>query len=51
MPFDIIIGRGMACCLHPMAAWRVLTKSGRALVVGAYASAGFVATLAALVLF
>jgi hypothetical protein len=50
MPFEIIIGRGMACCLHPTAAWRVLSRSGRALVVGAYAGAGFLTTLVALLL-
>lgn len=50
MTFETIIGRGLACCLHPKAAWRVLTRSGRALVVGAYAAAGFVTTLAALIL-
>jgi hypothetical protein len=51
MPFEIIIGRGIACCLYPLAAWRVLTKSGRALVVGAYACMAFFATLAALLIF
>jgi hypothetical protein len=45
---ELIIGRGLACCLYPRAAWRVLTKSGRALVVAAYAGAGFVVTLTAL---
>jgi hypothetical protein len=51
MPFEIIIGRGIACCLHPLAAWRVLTKSGRALVVGAYAGMAFFTTLAVLLIF
>lgn len=50
MTFEVILGRGMACCLHPTAAWRVMTPSGRALVVGAYASAGFIVTLAGLFL-
>jgi hypothetical protein len=50
MTFETIIGRGLACCVHPTAAWRVLTRSGRALVVGAYAGAGFLATLAILIL-
>jgi len=50
MTFDIIIGRGLACCLHPLAAWRVMTRSGRGLVVAAYASASFTITLAALLL-
>jgi hypothetical protein len=50
MSFEIIIGRGIACCLHPMAAWRVMTRSGRALVVAAYVGASFGATLGALIL-
>jgi hypothetical protein len=48
MPFEIIIGRGLACCLHPLAAWRVMTRPGRALVVAAYVGASFTFTLATL---
>ena len=48
MPLEVLIGRGLACCLHPQAAWRLLTRKGRAFVVFAYATGGFVATLAAL---
>jgi hypothetical protein len=51
MPFELIIGRGLACCLHPLAAWRVMTRSGRALVVAAYVGVSFTVTLATLVLF
>ncbi|HET7217487.1 MAG TPA: hypothetical protein VFJ02_05545 [Vicinamibacterales bacterium] len=47
---ELIIGRGLACCLNPRAAWRVMTRSGRALVVVAYGAAGFVVTLTALLL-
>ena len=50
MPLEILIGRGLACCLHPQAAWRILTHKGRAFVICAYATGGFVATLAALFL-
>jgi hypothetical protein len=50
MSFEIVLGRTLALCLNPGAAWRVLGRPGRALVVGAYACAGFVATLAVLVL-
>jgi hypothetical protein len=49
--WELIIGRGIACCLRPIAAWHVLTRAGRTLVIGAYAGVGFVATLIALVLF
>lgn len=51
MSMDIIIGRGLALCVHPLAAWRVLSTPGRAFVVGAYAVAGYVAVLGALFLY
>ena len=51
MSAEILIGRGLAFCLNPKAAWRVLPRAGRAMVVVAYAGAGFVATMTALVLF
>ena len=51
MSAEILIGRGLAFCLNPKAAWRVLPRAGRAMVVIAYAGAGFVATMTALVLF
>jgi hypothetical protein len=47
---DILIGRGLAFCLHPQAAWRVLPRGGRAMVIAAYVGVGFVATLATLML-
>jgi hypothetical protein len=47
---DILIGRGLAFCLHPQAAWRVLPRGGRVMVIAAYAVAGFVATYATLML-
>jgi hypothetical protein len=49
--FEILIGRGLACCLHPRAAWQVTTRFGRAFVICAYAAGGFVTTLAALLYF
>jgi hypothetical protein len=51
MSLEVLLGRGLACCLHPQAAWRMTTRMGRAFVVCAYATGGFVATLAALLLF
>ncbi len=51
MPFEIIIGRGLACCCHPLAAWRVMTRSGRGLVIAAYAGISFTVTLATLLFF
>jgi hypothetical protein len=50
MSVDIVIGRALAFCVHPRAAWRILPTSGRAFVVAAYACAGYVACLAALML-
>ena len=49
--YEILIGRGLACCFHPRAAWQVTTRAGRAFVICAYAAGGFVTTLAALVYF
>jgi len=48
MPLEVLLGRGLACCLYPRAAWRVLTRTGRAFVICAYATGGFVTTLVAL---
>jgi hypothetical protein len=49
MAIEILLGRGLALCFNPTAAWRVLSRRGRAFVVGAYAGAGFLATLTLLV--
>jgi hypothetical protein len=48
VPLDVIIGRWLACCAHPAAAWRNLPVSGRALLVAAYVSASYVVVLTAL---
>lgn len=50
MSVDLLIGRGLAFCAHPTAAWRVLSMRGRAFVVAAYAGAAYVAVLGALLL-
>jgi hypothetical protein len=50
MSFEQMLGRGVALCLNPRAAWRVLPKSKRALVVVAYACVSYVACLTALML-
>ena len=49
MGIDLLIGRGLAFCVHPRAAWRVLSTPGRAFVVAAYAGAGYVAVLGGLI--
>ena len=50
MGIDLLIGRGLAFCVYPRAAWRVLSTPGRAFVVAAYAGAGYVTVLGALLL-
>jgi hypothetical protein len=48
MPLPVIIGRSLACGLHPMAAWRRLPASGRVMLIAGYVSASYVAVLALL---
>jgi len=50
MSVDLLIGRGLALCVHPAAAWRVLSTPGRAFVVAAYAGAAYVTVLGVLLL-
>jgi len=49
MTADVVIGRTLACCAHPAAAWRRLSTSGKAVIVAAYFLVAYVAVL--LVLF
>ena len=44
----VVLGRFLAYCLHPAAAWRRVAASDRALIVAAYIAAGYLLTLAAL---
>jgi len=50
MSLELLIGRGLALCVHPMAAWRVLSTPGRAFVVSAYAVGAYVTVLGTLLL-
>jgi hypothetical protein len=45
---EVALGRSLACCVHPAAAWRRLPPGGRALLVGAYFGAGYAGILVAL---
>jgi hypothetical protein len=45
MPLEILVGRSLAFCLHPSAAWRRLPVSGRVLLLAAYFAGGYVAVL------
>jgi hypothetical protein len=48
MSADIVIGRTLACCVHPAAAWRRLSASGRILIVAMYFAVGYFAVLTVL---
>jgi hypothetical protein len=47
---EIAIGWSLAACLHPMAAWRVLSTPRRYLLAGTYATIAYAIVLAALLL-
>jgi hypothetical protein len=47
---EILLGRLLASCVNPRAAWPRLSFGGRILVGVAYAISGYVVTLAALLL-
>ena len=48
MSADVVIGRTLACCVHPAAAWRRVSGSGKALIVGAYFVLAYCGVLVAL---
>jgi hypothetical protein len=48
MSLDVMVGRGLAFCVHPQAAWVRLTHGGRALLVSTYFAAGYALVLALL---
>ncbi len=48
MSADVVIGRTLACCVHPAAAWRRLSASGRALIIVAYFAVSYLGVLAVL---
>jgi hypothetical protein len=45
MPLEVVVGRGLAYCVHPSVSWRRLPASGRGLLVAAYVSASYVTVL------
>ncbi len=47
---EILIGRSMAACVHPMAAWQSKARSFRVLLVASYFVVGYFSCLAALAL-
>jgi hypothetical protein len=48
MNADVVIGRTLACCVHPAAAWRRVSRPGKALIVGAYFVVGYCGVLVVL---
>jgi hypothetical protein len=48
MTLDVFLGRSLAFCVHPSAAWMRLTARGRTLLIGAYFAASYVVVLALL---
>jgi hypothetical protein len=44
----IILGRTAAACVHPIAAWRIISTSWRFLVLLAYVAASYVLVLTGL---
>jgi len=46
----IFVGRTMAACAHPYAAWRVLPPSARVVVISAYATLTYIAVLSVLLI-
>jgi hypothetical protein len=50
MPFEILLGRALAMCVHPYAAWRLRSKRARVFMVCAYAAATYAIVLGLLTL-
>lgn len=48
MPFEILFGRWLALCAHPICAWRGRGATARLLVVTSYLAAGYFTVLIAL---
>jgi hypothetical protein len=45
MSWELLLGRSLALCAHPAAAWRILSRRGRAFVLGAYFTASYLTVL------
>ena len=48
---EILVGRGLAMCLHPYAAWRVQSPAERLLVLVTYFAASYTLVLTSLLAF
>ena len=47
---EILFGRTLAACIHPIAAWQYDLRSFRVLLLAGYFTAGFIAVLLAVIL-
>jgi hypothetical protein len=47
---EVLIGRSMAACVHPIAAWHSKAQSFRVLLVAGYFVVGYLSGLAAIAL-
>ena len=47
---SVALGCTAAACVHPIAAWRILPRSWRVMVLGVYAAASFVTVFGALII-
>ena len=47
---EVLIGRSLAACVHPMAAWQSKARSFRVLLVAGYFALGYLAVLTAIAL-
>jgi len=47
---ELLLGRSLAFCVHPVAAWPRLDTMGRTFLVASYGAASYAVVLAALVL-
>jgi hypothetical protein len=47
---EVLLGRSLAACVHPMAAWQSKARSFRVLLVGGYFVVGYITVLAAIAL-
>ena len=48
MPVEVLVGRTLAMCAHPYAAWRAQSLRGRLLVLFTYVAASYAVMLAIL---
>jgi len=46
----VVVGCTAAACIHPIAAWRILPRSWRVMVLGVYAATSFVTVFSMLII-